>query len=96
LEAVVKGERMRKSTKERARRFIGNPQDWPLYPILPMKRKVCGEKYPELGVLVWPDTSTIILSNMLELPETREKLAELPQEVFGSVDGMLWAGWEID
>jgi hypothetical protein len=91
-----KGGRMGRNKKERALAFIDNPHDWPLYPILPMKRKIRGEEDPELGVLVWPEITTIVISSMFELPQTRKELAKLPQEVFGSVDSMLWSGWEVD
>jgi hypothetical protein len=87
---------MAQITEERSLRFISTPEKWPLYPILPMKRMVPGKKDPELGVLVWPDTTTVILSNMLRLPKRREKLADLPQEVYDTVDSVLLAGWEID
>ena len=87
---------MARMTGEKAWRLINAPERWPLYPILPMKRRLFGKRHFELGVVVWPDTTTIILGNMCKLPESQMELRKQPQEVYGSIEFMLQAGWEVD
>ena len=83
--------------------FFRHPSQWPQWPYLPVVRRKAGDE-TELGVLYdFAQTSgrtgysaTVFLSNMFFLPDTEEKLLEVPKEVFDTFEEMSAAGWTVD
>ena len=85
------------------KRMIDEPQWWPAWPLLPVKRpvQVDGGYQTECGVVrdkraafndePWPGTITVRLS-LLGLPVTKET----PTQEYESVDAMLNDGWVVD
>jgi hypothetical protein len=84
--------------------LIGNPERWPCYPFLPMRRVVEAATEHDLGVLydLWglrriPGFSaTVFRVNLLMLPATEEGWLEVPREVFDTFDELFEAGWRVD
>lgn len=73
--------------------FIGDPDQWPQWPQLPLKRLVKGQAWPQLGVLV--DTGgpefVVVIHSMFEKSD-----AETPRCTYNSIAAMRADGWRVD
>lgn len=81
--------------------FIGTPALWPAWPFLPLVRRCKGTL--ELGVMIdsrslglTGRSSTVFLSNLLDLPATLTDFLALPHETFDSAEEVASAGWLVD
>lgn len=88
--------------RERQRRMMLSPMDWPRWPVLPLKRP---EAYndpgrEDLGLLVaWQGhLTTVYFANLGELGKGTfaEVFGKLPQRKYADVDAILDAGWKVD
>lgn len=77
--------------------FVLNPQKWPNWPFLPMKRYVQNKHLPEFGVIMTRmGLSTIFDANLFDLPKTEEGWKALKHKKYSSVEEMLQDGWIVD
>jgi hypothetical protein len=77
------------------------PLDWPVWPILPLKRYVDRQhsEYPyECGVIIDAEgyETTVFKTNMFLVPRSVEKLLALPKEVYRNAEEVVSAGWLVD
>jgi hypothetical protein len=80
--------------------FIRNPDLWPVWPRLPVKRYAPGSHHAEMGVVLdesggldgpLPEPVRVYLGNLYDdAIQHREYLR------YETVDDMLGAGWEVD
>lgn len=80
------------------KQFIQSPNDWPYWPLLPMRKRDNGKYYPHrIGVIAETDEekkfSTIYLDVNVWHPVN---LAKAEKQVYVTVDEMLADGWECD
>lgn len=77
--------------------FIGNPTEWPRWPLLPVKKddkeEFMGYK---TGVIFAENPTVVRLTNLFMLPPTREEFEQLPAETYPSVAAMVKDGWYVD
>lgn len=79
------------------KRLILNPDEWPVWPFLPVKRKDSSLENKNLGFLVdehKKDGKLTVYHGMLF--NTPMKLKELPKSTYDDVDALLADGWVID
>lgn len=80
--------------------MVQDPNSWPRWPILPVKRPVKGS-FPECGSLFADGKPAIYRIGLYQLgdkPGTTyaEKFAGVERLEFPSFEAMLAAGWEVD
>jgi hypothetical protein len=93
----------RLSLRERNLLFLTTPALWPIWPYLPLTRRRPGQEQ-ELGVLVAvmaafgrPGySSTVFISNVVQMPADIDAILQLPKEVFDCPDEIYAAGWRVD
>jgi hypothetical protein len=81
--------------------FILNPDNWPQWPILPMK-KPQPRGFPEFGFLYsrslngpFPESPVTLFKGLI-FDLSSKPLKDIPSELFESVDKLLEAGWVVD
>ncbi len=81
------------------RGMISQPDYWPRWPYLPLKRSVPGQSWPDVGFVVsdslkgpLPEPVTVYIGNVLE----RVKLADREQVVYPTIDSLVESGWIVD
>ena len=90
---------------ERARNllFLSRPTLWPTWPYLPLMRRRPGQE-EEYGVLYdafnvsgkTGYSSTVLLSNLFQVPSTEDELLALPHETYDSPEEIYDADWRVD
>lgn len=79
--------------------FIGNPDAWPHWPILPVKRYSTVPKgdLPELGVIV-AGSCSVLKCSMYSLAglTIKEAFDKFEKEVYQHVSEIVSAGWMVD
>ena len=84
--------------------YFAHPRLWPLYPFLPLTRRVgdsgdrqCGLMYDARGVSGrYGYGSTVFLVNLFCLPRTEAELLGRPRCVYDSFEELADAGWAVD
>lgn len=98
-------EQAKKSPEEKRREedqaLILDPDQWPNWPILPIKRRVEGESWPELafinGIGANEPKLMVIFENMHRYSEmTNEQRKACRIEVYDGVNSLLDDGWMVD
>ena len=82
--------------------WLTSPARWPLWPFLPVVRRIRGEE--ELGVLfdafglcrLTGFSACVFLTNLFTLPPSLPELLALPKEVFDTPEELIAAGWRVD
>jgi hypothetical protein len=87
--------------RDRTVLFLSTPALWPAWPFLPVVRRSKGNE--ELGVVLDSRSlgltgysSTVVLTNLFELPQTLNEFLALPKESFDSAEEVVAAGWCVD
>ncbi|MEM2174360.1 MAG: hypothetical protein QXI58_01865 [Candidatus Micrarchaeia archaeon] len=81
-------------------KIMKNPDEWPLWPFLPVKR-IINDKY-QFGILVDGDPdyeNTVILAQMhhhIRSLNDYDKLKYYPKLKYNSIDEILKDGWVVD
>jgi hypothetical protein len=86
----------------RHRLFVTSPAVWPTWPFLALVR--CRDGRTDLGVLfdargalnLTGFSSTVLLANLYDLPDTLAALLAGPKEVFDTSEELIDAGWRVD
>ena len=78
-----------------------NPDEWPLWPLLPIKRSVKGGSWPETALLFANGEPVVIKGDLYQLdkrPGTTyaEKFAGLEKQAYLSFEAMVADGWRVD
>ncbi len=81
--------------------FINNPDNWPHWPYLPLRRVVTNErgyKDTECGTIFarTGGLTTVIKVNMFSIPKTIGELDKLPKYEYETVEKLLDDGWCVD
>jgi hypothetical protein len=77
--------------------FIGTPDKWPMWPILPVKRYVQGVQVLRVILDSVPALRyTVVEANLGMLPNLREELERLPHHVYSSAAEIVNDGWLVD
>lgn len=79
---------------QRDLRMIMDEDNWPRWPILPMKRDRQPGRDKELGVVLAGSTSKIYLVNMFEAKKIAGGTAEVKE--YASSEELLLDGWVVD
>ncbi|PYS90518.1 MAG: hypothetical protein DMF62_04965 [Acidobacteria bacterium] len=86
-----------KARVEATRRMVGNFDEWPRWPVLPMKKEVyTGRDNEDLGVMVEEDSDTynIYLVNLFRLKDVDWSTA--PVVKFDTIEDLIDNGWRVD
>lgn len=85
-------------TRHEDREFMLNPELWPMWPALSVKRRKPGGGWPDLGILLDSHASepTVYLTTLHDLVVNENALEVCTKETFKDVDEMLQAGWIVD
>lgn len=82
------------------RERIPDTNNWPLWPLLPVKNRLREDPAmpgtPLTGILTYTDVQAgkfIVRMGLIFFRYTAEEWAALPQEVYSSIDDLLAAGW---
>lgn len=75
--------------------MIENPDNWPAWPYLPMKRYVEG-KGLQTRLLWLGRPNTLFEANLFHLPKTKEEFLLLPHQEYSSPEEILQEGWVVD
>ena len=78
---------------ETDRAMIQNPDDWPRWPILPMKRRRHGGS--EMGIILAGHSTMIYHCNMFD-PRLKTDHASIKKTNYATVTDLLADGWMID
>ncbi len=80
------------------REFILNPDLWPAWPYLPLKRYPKGRSGPEVCLLVATERpyEALYAHNLFHLPPTRDEFLAGKKYVYETVDALLADGWIVD
>jgi hypothetical protein len=73
--------------------FIRDTDRWPCWPRLPVKRMKPGATWPELGLILAGQLTTVILAGLYDAPE---KISGAETVHYGSVEGVIADGWVVD
>lgn len=79
--------------------FVRNPKNWPLFPILPVKRpSLNGTGWPELGFMVANGESTVFIGDIHELHfgPLGPQLEEMDIRRYDSLECLFSDGWMVD
>lgn len=77
--------------------MIANPDRWPAWPILPVKRRGWMDDDCNLGVVLDEGTrSTVYHVNICDLPKTQEGWIGAAKTHYATVEAMLKDGWIVD
>jgi hypothetical protein len=84
------------------KKMMENPDLWPVWPVLPVKRHTNDSSWPETGVIMavkdW--MTTVCILNMFSIPsgtsvlEVRKMASK--EYMYDSVDALLDDGWVVD
>lgn len=75
--------------------MIRTPDDWPLWPVLPMKRRSQDGTWPEMGFIVdHRGTETIWLGTIYEINTILK--ADGPKKVYESAEDLVADSWIVD
>ncbi len=87
---------MKTDHKEQDKLIIRDPNKWPQWPYLPVKKHLRYEL--KCGVIIEDGAKdvTIYMTNLFNLPKTSAEFKALPQVKYNSVDELLNDGWEVD
>jgi hypothetical protein len=85
-------------------RYFAQPHLWPMWPFLPLTRPApegsetqCGILYDAVGVSSrYGYSSTVILANLLSLPDREDELLALPRITYDTFDELADDGWAVD
>lgn len=79
-------------------RFILNDGQWPLWPVLPIKRRPEVEGEDNEAIILASDQMTIyfVLVPNLKTGNLKEQLADKRTEKFASIEALIDAGWLVD
>lgn len=83
------------------RNFIANPDNWPCWPFLPVKRRDNSLENGNLGVLLSTaehkaGKMIVYLAYMFDWPQTPEGVKSIKRIEYASVDDLLADGWMVD
>jgi len=80
------------------RSFIQNPNRWPQWPFLPIKRRDKTLANKNLGILCDTEDSKIIVYhvNLFDLPKVSLSDPSIPKTNYDSIDALLIDDWEVD
>jgi hypothetical protein len=71
--------------------MILHPDEWPRWPILPVKRYLKEAQNIELGVMMAGQSTTIYLTDMFDL-----NMSSAKRKVYGTLDDLLADSWVVD
>lgn len=74
--------------------MMGNPDKWPLWPFLPVKRRSNTVEAKDLGFLIDDGVSLIVYISYL--PSGPIDLDQVMQLVYPNKEAMLKDGWKVD
>lgn len=75
---------------ERDIHFLLHPEEWPSWPMCPVKRRDASQRESQVGV-VWADgQAVVILTNMFSFD------ADAPKLTYESMQELVAAGWRVD
>lgn len=87
---------MNEWTKDRDKKMISNPLDWPSWPFLPIKRWQENASQLETALIYVKDPLRVVTGNLFHLPKDYEKFRELPAVEYDTIDAILADGWVVD
>lgn len=73
--------------------MMQNQDDWPRWPILPVKRRVKNSS-PECAVMVAGEGPVVRKIGLYDL--TQESIEKAPKETFPTFQALVAAGWIVD
>lgn len=79
---------------DRDRQMILTEDDWPRWPVLPVKRHT-RENFLELGCILSGSLNVVRVANMFQLSGTVD-LSTIPSVTYPDVDALLADGWRVD
>lgn len=92
--------------REKDRKFMQNPNQWPNWPVLPVKRYTPGAVGPGCGfILAVENHMTVVFDGMIFDPRATEAatgaiqardLSTVPHHKYDDVDALLDDGWMVD
>lgn len=79
-------------------KFISNPSQWPMFPLLPVKNIKEKESggFSKIGFIVASDKTHVIEGNVMAMPQSRAEFNLLPKHRYDSVEALVEAGWVVD
>lgn len=79
-------------------RMVMNPDRWPAWPYLPVKKRDHNFEDKNLGVLIAtePRTWVVYHTNVFDRPTTMAEWEALPKTEYPSAYDMLADGWVVD
>lgn len=90
------------SIREESREMILRPSQWPIWPLLPVKRYRLNRLLPECGVIYWgsltddPSETSKLTVTFRSIFDTDVRREEFEQIEYVNVDTLLDDGWEVD
>jgi hypothetical protein len=91
---------MTAAEREKHKRMMADPGDWPRWPILPLKRTSPQGVGLECAIMVaWEEhLTTVFFADMFDLPggTFKEVFGSLPQKKYTDYDAILDDGWMVD
>lgn len=81
------------------RAFISDPNRWPCWPLLPIKRGNQQLNDKNLGVLFDTDPKKgyrVYHCYLFDLPMPQKQFAQVPHTDYATVDALLADGWMVD
>lgn len=78
--------------------MIRDPDRWPAWPFLPLKRRDNSLESKNLAVLCadGKDTYTLYHVYLFDLPKSPEGWKNSPQTTYASIEALLQDGWIVD
>jgi hypothetical protein len=74
--------------------FVRNPNDWPMYPYLPLKRR--GHLNNTGFICADGASRTIYLANIFAVMEGEVEIANTEKIIYSSLEELLKDGWMVD
>lgn len=81
------------------KKMMMDPDSWPCWPYLPVKRKNYSLKDKNLGLLTadgGKEEKTIYHVYLFALPKTLQEFLNSPTTVYPNIDELLADGWVVD
>lgn len=84
---------MSQKTEQDHAAMIADEDRWPCWPRLPVKRYTDNSAWPEIGVVIAGEKTTVRLATLFDDKAT---LLAATTKVYPSIDAMLIDGWIVD
>lgn len=85
-----------KEMREETLKFLQNPLEWGMFPVLPLKRYKDEGGFPEVGFVLAGKPLIVYLDNVLAVSNEKKLLSTLNKQEYKCFEALMNDGWMVD